>query len=94
MANLAETVAYDLEAKPGEPPQGAAPITQEATVGRYRLMRMLGEGGMGSVYLAEQTEPVRRKVALKLIKLGMDSKAVVQRFEQERQIGRASCRER
>ena len=43
-----------------------------ATVGRYRLLEEIGEGGMGVVYLAEQQEPVRRKVALKLIKLGMD----------------------
>ncbi|MEO2236740.1 MAG: serine/threonine-protein kinase, partial [Candidatus Poseidoniia archaeon] len=54
-------------------------------IGPYRLLDILGEGGMGTVYLAEQREPVRRRVALKLIKLGMDSKAIVQRFEQERQ---------
>jgi len=54
-------------------------------IGRYRILDLLGEGGMGSVYLAEQSEPVRRRVALKLIKLGMDSRQVVARFEQERQ---------
>jgi formylglycine-generating enzyme required for sulfatase activity/tRNA A-37 threonylcarbamoyl transferase component Bud32 len=54
-------------------------------VGPYKILSELGEGGMGTVYLAEQTEPVRRRVALKLIKLGMDSKAIVARFEQERQ---------
>ena len=54
-------------------------------VGAYRILDKLGEGGMGTVYLAEQREPVRRRVALKLIKLGMDSQAVVRRFEQERQ---------
>ncbi len=54
-------------------------------VGRYRILGLLGEGGMGSVYLAEQSEPVRRRVALKLIKLGMDSRQLVARFEQERQ---------
>src|SRR5262249_2944536 len=53
--------------------------------GRYTLVEKLGEGGMGEVWVARQTEPVKRKVALKLIKAGMDSKAVLQRFEQERQ---------
>lgn len=52
---------------------------------RYRLQEKIGEGGMGEVWVAKQTEPVKRKVALKLIKTGMDSKAVMQRFEQERQ---------
>jgi len=53
--------------------------------GRYKLLEQIGEGGMGAVWLAEQTQPVRRKVALKLIKAGMDSKAVLSRFEAERQ---------
>jgi len=53
--------------------------------GRYKLLEEIGEGGMGSVWVAEQTEPVRRKVALKLIKAGMDSKSVLARFEAERQ---------
>jgi serine/threonine protein kinase/tetratricopeptide (TPR) repeat protein len=53
--------------------------------GRYTLEQKLGEGGMGEVWVAKQTEPVKRKVALKLIKPGMDSRAVLQRFEQERQ---------
>jgi len=54
-------------------------------VGRYRLLKPLGEGGCGEVYLAEQEEPVRRRVALKVIKLGMDTKNVIARFEAERQ---------
>jgi serine/threonine protein kinase/WD40 repeat protein len=54
-------------------------------LGRYKLLEKVGEGGCGVVYVAEQTEPVRRRVALKVIKLGMDTKAVVARFEAERQ---------
>jgi eukaryotic-like serine/threonine-protein kinase len=53
--------------------------------GRYALQEKIGEGGMGEVWVARQTEPVKRAVALKLIKAGMDSRAVLQRFEQERQ---------
>ncbi len=55
------------------------------TVGPYKLLEQIGEGGMGVVYVAEQTQPVRRKVALKVIKPGMDTKQVVARFEAERQ---------
>ena len=54
-------------------------------VGRYKLLQRLGEGGCGVVYMAEQAEPVRRRVALKVIKLGMDTKTVIARFEAERQ---------
>ena len=54
-------------------------------IGPYRLLQQIGEGGFGVVYMAEQTEPVRRKVALKVIKPGMDTKEVVSRFEAERQ---------
>ena len=54
-------------------------------VGRYRLLGKIGEGGCGVVYRAEQTEPVRREVALKIIKLGMDTREVIARFEAERQ---------
>jgi serine/threonine protein kinase/tetratricopeptide (TPR) repeat protein len=52
---------------------------------RYRILRPLGEGGMGSVYLAEQLEPIRRSVALKVVKLGMDTAQVLARFHNERQ---------
>jgi serine/threonine protein kinase/tetratricopeptide (TPR) repeat protein len=55
------------------------------TIGPYRLLQLVGEGGMGEVWLAEQTHPVRRQVALKVIKAGMDTAQVVTRFEAERQ---------
>ena len=55
------------------------------SLGRYRILECIGEGGCGVVYVAEQSEPVRRRVALKVIKLGMDTKSVVARFEAERQ---------
>src|SRR5271154_1433286 len=62
-------------------PGGAA----AGQIGPYRLLQLLGEGGMGEVWLAEQKTPIHRTVALKLIKAGMDTKAVVARFESERQ---------
>ena len=54
-------------------------------IGPYRILQLLGEGGFGSVYMAEQSEPIRRRVALKVVKLGMDTRQVIARFEQERQ---------
>src|SRR5262249_30483027 len=54
-------------------------------IGPYKLLQQIGEGGMGIVWMAEQTRPVQRKVALKVIKPGMDSRQVVARFEAERQ---------
>ncbi|HSV15537.1 MAG TPA: serine/threonine-protein kinase, partial [Tepidisphaeraceae bacterium] len=56
-----------------------------SVVGRYKLLQRIGEGGCGVVYMAEQEQPVRRRVALKVIKLGMDTRQVVARFEAERQ---------
>jgi tetratricopeptide (TPR) repeat protein len=64
---------------------GAAGDDRSPMIGRYKLLQKVGEGGFGVVYMAEQTSPVRRRVAIKLIKAGMDSKAVVARFEAERQ---------
>jgi eukaryotic-like serine/threonine-protein kinase len=63
------------------------PLTEKTgeTIGRYKLREQIGEGGCGVVYVADQTEPVRRRVALKIIKLGMDTKSVIARFEAERQ---------
>src|SRR5262245_60145760 len=68
-------------------PTHFAPLTEGpgTVIGRYKLLQKIGEGGMGVVYMAEQEEPVRRRVALKIIKLGMDTKQVVARFEAERQ---------
>jgi non-specific serine/threonine protein kinase/serine/threonine-protein kinase len=57
----------------------------QRTIGPYTLLEVIGEGGMGEVWLAEQRQPVRRRVAIKLIKVGMDTKEVVARFESERQ---------
>ena len=56
-----------------------------AQIGRYKLLEKIGEGGMGTIWMAEQREPIKRRVALKIIKLGMDTKQVVARFEAERQ---------
>ena len=64
---------------------GAAPEETGTMIDRYKLLQQIGEGGFGLVYMAEQEEPVRRRVALKVIKPGMDSKEVIGRFEAERQ---------
>ena len=76
------------------PPKGvggfptlAPPVTEKpgTQIGPYKLLQQLGEGGMGVVYMAEQAEPVERRVALKIIKPGMDTRQVIARFEAERQ---------
>ncbi|HKB35298.1 MAG TPA: protein kinase [Gemmataceae bacterium] len=77
------TGADQADAGGASPP--AEPVASTVIAGRYTLVEIIGEGGMGSVYLAEQTEPVKRQVALKLIKGGTDSKAVLARFDAERQ---------
>ena len=70
------------DAKVDNPPLIEGPGTK---IGHYELLELIGEGGMGLVYLAQQKEPVKRKVAFKIVKLGMDTKEVVARFEAERQ---------
>jgi serine/threonine protein kinase/tetratricopeptide (TPR) repeat protein len=90
-----ETLLRDL-ASPAAHPR-PAPSAQNSTIavapreeigqqiGRYKLLEQIGEGGFGTVWAAEQREPVKRRVALKIIKLGMDTKQVIARFEAERQ---------
>src|SRR5262249_22785683 len=80
------------EGAPEPPPETRAtaayePIAERpgTVIGPYKLKEQIGEGGMGLVFVAEQQQPVRRKVALKIIKPGMDSKQVIARFEAERQ---------
>jgi WD40 repeat protein len=68
---------------PADRPGGL--VADQVIAGRYTLLEVLGEGGMGTVYRAEQTQPVKRQVALKLIKIGMDSRVVLARFDAERQ---------
>ncbi len=78
-----------LESPPGPATLTAGSVPESArsgtVIGSYQLLQPLGEGGMGTVYMAEQTQPVRRTVALKLIKAGMDSRQVLARFGAERQ---------
>ena len=74
--------AKDLNATLDDPPLDDGPGTK---IGRYELLEQIGKGGMGLVYIAQQKKPVKRKVALKIIKPGMDSRQVIARFEAERQ---------
>ena len=68
-----------------DPGLGPANLSAPPKVEGYKILRVLGEGGMGVVYLARQKHPTQRKVALKIVKPGMDSKQVMARFEAERQ---------
>src|ERR1700744_485895 len=82
------------QAAPSHPETATAPLApgavpwrsgQGVVIDSYQLLELIGEGGMGEVWLAEQKEPVRRRVAIKLIKAGMDTREVIARFESERQ---------
>ncbi|MCX5646979.1 MAG: protein kinase [Phycisphaerae bacterium] len=93
-AEIESLVSAHCEAGPflrvlleGQDAVGGGPLTEGpgTIIGRYKLLEKIGEGGMAVVYMAEQTEPIRRKVALKIIKLGMDTRQVIARFEAERQ---------
>src|SRR5262249_52630839 len=79
--------ARDRGALPAEATAPHQPLTEGpgTVIGPYKLLQQIGEGGMGTVFMAQQTQPVQRKVALKVIKPGMDSRAIIARFEAERQ---------
>jgi serine/threonine protein kinase len=83
--------SFDLDLTIKSAPIPDRPVIEPLTekpgdrIGRYKLLQQIGEGGMSSVWMAEQEEPVRRRVALKFIKLGMDTKQFIARFEAERQ---------
>src|SRR5262249_47376599 len=82
------TGAFTLDAPAGVPTAdrpGKNEHVGAVIAGKYKLLEKIGEGGMGTVYMAQQTEPVRRAVAVKVIKEGMDSTTVLARFEAERQ---------
>src|SRR6516164_6965589 len=93
LANVQELLAAHekgdgfLDRPPSNATVDEQPVTERpgTVIGPYNLKEQIGEGGMGLVFVAEQQEPVRRKVALKIIKPGMDSKQVIARFEAERQ---------
>jgi serine/threonine protein kinase/tetratricopeptide (TPR) repeat protein len=91
MASLDATNPSDLPAeRPSSPEAGAtvaAPLREGpgTRIGPYKLLQLIGEGGFGSVFMAQQDQPVQRTVALKIIKLGMDTRQVIARFEAERQ---------
>ena len=82
VASLTATPDTSAATAPAVPPAEAPGVV---VAGRYKLLEGLGEDGMGTVWMAQQQEPVKRLVAVKLIKAGMDSKAVLARFEAERQ---------
>jgi len=86
LLRLHQTAEDVFPSRPSISLQGVESVPASGTtIDRYRLLEQIGEGGFGVVYMAEQEKPVRRKVALKIIKLGMDTRQVIARFEAERQ---------
>ena len=77
LTNPSERAALPTEPSPPEPPASG--------IERYQLLEKIGEGGFGEVWMADQKEPVKRRVAVKILKLGMDTRQVIGRFEAERQ---------
>ena len=82
-----KAAVYWIKGAIADAPTIDQPITEKpgTQIGPYKLLQQIGEGGMGVVYMAEQNEPVKRRVALKIIKPGMDTRQVIARFEAERQ---------
>jgi eukaryotic-like serine/threonine-protein kinase len=79
-------IAAPMDSAPSTKTERKSPTEEPGDhIGRYKLLQKIGEGGCGTVYMAEQEEPVRRRVALKIIKVGMDTRQVIARFEAERQ---------
>ena len=79
---MADSETRDVSAPPGTAP---SPYDAPQQLGPYRVLELINEGGMGAVYKAEQRHPIRRTVAIKVIKLGLDTKEVIARFDSERQ---------
>ena len=80
---LGETAEEGLSGNPGGPASSEEPDAPD-TIGPYRVVGTLGHGGFGTVYLCEQTEPIQRKIAVKVIRQGMDTRSILRRFEEER----------
>jgi len=78
-------LASELEPLPDDTTRPPSGKLERQQIGPYKLLEQIGQGGFGTVYMAEQTSPIKRKVALKVLKAGMDSNEVIARFEAERQ---------